>query len=189
MVRVRDTVIVPWLSSWACRLRAPPRPGSERIWPDGAFTSVPAVRLSVADVAALLVSSIVALLVKPLEAVSVELYEAVPSTRSVEPAPVVSEPLMAHALTNSSSPLLSMPPVRSEAVMASLPPASRTTGALTVEEAMGTVVPVATVNVEGPARMLVVPSSRAMALESAAVRLSVELRSATVPAPPSVPPA
>ncbi len=146
------------------------------------------VTLSVAEVAALLVSSIVALFVKPFAAVSVELYEAVPSTRSVEPATVVIEPGARQLEMKLTVPEFARLPPTSDAVICSVPPASTTTGPVRLLFTMGTVVPAATVNVEGPARMLVVPSRRVVPLESGALRLSVELNSATVPAPPSVPP-
>ncbi len=184
------TAIVPWLSSWAPSAREPPEPASEAIVAPATLTSVPAVTLSVADVAApVLVSSIVALLVKPLATASEELYEPVPSTRRTEPATVVIAPGAAHTEIQFTTPELASAPVMSEAVISSVPPASITVFAVMLLLSIGTVVPAETVNIEGPATMLWLPVRRAMLLASGAVRLSVELSSSTVPAPPRVPPA
>ncbi len=121
VVSAWDTVMTPWLSSFAVRLRAPPEPASERICAPGALTSVPAVTASVAEVAALLVSSIAPLFVKPFATVSVELNEALPSTRSVEPAAVVSAPFCVADEITTSVPLFANACATLPAVRVSVP--------------------------------------------------------------------
>jgi hypothetical protein len=104
-------VSVPWLSSWALSVRAPPVPTWAVMVAPGALVSVPAetVRLALKPETAL-VSSTAPRLVKPLaKARSANPWPPPPSTRKVEPAAAVTAPLRAllPSVTTTVPPLTS----------------------------------------------------------------------------------
>ena len=105
-VWVPPIVSVLWLSSCTASVRGPLAPVSGVIVAPGAFVTVPAGTVRVAPYPAFTsVSSIVPTFVKPVVTVSAPApYAALPCTRSVDPAVVVSAPPKVTVPCASSSP-------------------------------------------------------------------------------------